>query len=934
MRFTFPRSTGMSRHHFPLRRPLLRLTHVVAPVVAVLVLFALTAAVVVYHRSKSWPSFLLRGSDRRQLSVLEPAPLLPRRNVKEQRRRRSQHRAIIDFDDGDDHHPHPPRRRKRHQRRGGMDEVEQEGSNNVDDAANGRRIITSSANKTGDGDMKRSSLSSLSDYSLNPHADPSLATIFVSVISYRDAWQCSLTLIDLFDRALRPNRVYVGLVEQVLMPNSLSEETLPQLADHLPSSSATGNGFEDDAAAATVSSPVDGGRPRADRRDGAGERKAVVPSRQRRRLIPSLNDATCFDLPRCLRWSGETEKAASTAYHHHHRKAGKELVGDDEGSTQKAAQMVVDKNDDDAVAGISDREANSRQAAVIDCSAIMPDPRYYARQRLFGPAIDTILCPHRQRIRRVQMSALAAKGPAHARYLASRLYQHQDFYLVVDSHTRFRPHWDAASIKWWRTLRWGANRVARPVLTHYPIGFTEACGNEGLDHAAMAERTRRGLDRTVYDALSQFRWSRNDRLLFAVVPKKAFRADGDGGGERDADRVEARAARERVENGPGALFSSDVLGVMAVDPEVDDGLDGGTDAEYRCRRHILEQGRKRNAADGADAQFEQLSYDVAQEPIVGAGADYLPASNARSSTVEYAVRIRKQLEQVRVELDGARKEATTGFLCGVRFSESSPSATAASSPLLLLPSLFSVEVFSSKKEGSGKKEVVDSNDSAADAMSFTGAVEAVDAFAKSPHRRPPPSSSSSYPFPTVPLAAGGFLFAHAPTFLQIAPYDAEGVDYLFTGEEILMSARLFTHGFQCYSPPWNIVFHLYPGASANGEPSSCGGEREDLFQDARGWGVPQLKSIRRVMSWLGLDRRGATRKNEREEDNTAVSHLTESLDDDVAGGSNDEAHEAARGGRGLPPSSRFGREFSVSQFWRAVGVDARRRQVTRSLCKR
>ena len=32
MRFTFPRSTGMSRHHFPLRRPLLRLTHVVAAV--------------------------------------------------------------------------------------------------------------------------------------------------------------------------------------------------------------------------------------------------------------------------------------------------------------------------------------------------------------------------------------------------------------------------------------------------------------------------------------------------------------------------------------------------------------------------------------------------------------------------------------------------------------------------------------------------------------------------------------------------------------------------------------------------------------------------------------------------------------------------------------------------------------------------------------
>ena len=57
------------------------------------------------------------------------------------------------------------------------------------------------------------------------------------------------------------------------------------------------------------------------------------------------------------------------------------------------------------------------------------------------------------------------------------------------------------------------------------------------------------------------------------------------------------------------------------------------------------------------------------------------------------------------------------------------------------------------------------------------------------------------------FVAAGFIFAEG-SFLKDIPYDS-GLDYLFTGEEILLTLRFFTHGYDVYTPLQNILFHKY-----------------------------------------------------------------------------------------------------------------------------
>jgi hypothetical protein len=58
------------------------------------------------------------------------------------------------------------------------------------------------------------------------------------------------------------------------------------------------------------------------------------------------------------------------------------------------------------------------------------------------------------------------------------------------------------------------------------------------------------------------------------------------------------------------------------------------------------------------------------------------------------------------------------------------------------------------------------------------------------------------------------LFAEARPLLTDVPFDPH-LDDLFSGEEVLLSARLFTHGFDAYSPDAPIAFHKY---ARSGEP--------------------------------------------------------------------------------------------------------------------
>jgi len=58
-----------------------------------------------------------------------------------------------------------------------------------------------------------------------------------------------------------------------------------------------------------------------------------------------------------------------------------------------------------------------------------------------------------------------------------------------------------------------------------------------------------------------------------------------------------------------------------------------------------------------------------------------------------------------------------------------------------------------------------------------------------------------------PWAAAGFLFADA-SVLQEVPFDPH-LHFVFDGEEVLYSVRLWTHGYDIFSPNQNILYHYY-----------------------------------------------------------------------------------------------------------------------------
>ena len=57
------------------------------------------------------------------------------------------------------------------------------------------------------------------------------------------------------------------------------------------------------------------------------------------------------------------------------------------------------------------------------------------------------------------------------------------------------------------------------------------------------------------------------------------------------------------------------------------------------------------------------------------------------------------------------------------------------------------------------------------------------------------------------LFAAGFNFCHS-SMLGICPYD-HTLHGLFFGEEISMAVRLFTHGYDLYSPPETVCYHRW-----------------------------------------------------------------------------------------------------------------------------
>ncbi len=94
-----------------------------------------------------------------------------------------------------------------------------------------------------------------------------------------------------------------------------------------------------------------------------------------------------------------------------------------------------------------------------------------------------------------------------------------------------------------------------------------------------------------------------------------------------------------------------------------------------------------------------------------------------------------------------------------------------------------------------------------------------------------------------PWAAAGFLFASA-SLIEEVPFDPY-LDFLFDGEEILYSVRMWTHGWDIFSPNNNVMFHSYV---RQGSPK--------VWSEVADWNVRQAQSVKRVQYLLRSVRKG------------------------------------------------------------------------------
>ena len=136
-----------------------------------------------------------------------------------------------------------------------------------------------------------------------------------------------------------------------------------------------------------------------------------------------------------------------------------------------------------------------------------------------------------------------------------------------------------------------------------------------------------------------------------------------------------------------------------------------------------------------------------------------------------------------------------------------------------------------------------------------------------------PQQQPEQPIPNA-FVAGGFLFGPGG-IVNLVPYDPK---LYFYGEEISLSARLWTHGFNIYCPHRLLLFHLYKSNSGDGDRSA------QHWADNDGWFKLNRRSLVRVHALLGsIDQSPLDRLNPSMEDVDDLHHYwlgaERSLDD-------------------------------------------------------
>jgi hypothetical protein len=101
----------------------------------------------------------------------------------------------------------------------------------------------------------------------------------------------------------------------------------------------------------------------------------------------------------------------------------------------------------------------------------------------------------RDHVRILKMNYEDAKGPTYARFLCSLLYQGEDFFLQIDSHTLFVKNWDMECIPMIKRIE-RKNKITKVVLSYYPDDYEkheDFPKNEYITYITKCEMNENGI---------------------------------------------------------------------------------------------------------------------------------------------------------------------------------------------------------------------------------------------------------------------------------------------------------------------------------------------------------------------------------------------------------------------------------------------------------
>ena len=120
-----------------------------------------------------------------------------------------------------------------------------------------------------------------------------------------------------------------------------------------------------------------------------------------------------------------------------------------------------DKACNDTIKGLFDNADNPKNVYVGICQQNNEDEDQDCKTGYEdNPNVKIIIIPHYE-----------AKGPTYARWLCSTLADGEEYFLQIDSHTKFVKGWDTKCINMIKDLK--EMGVEKPVISHYPREYND-----------------------------------------------------------------------------------------------------------------------------------------------------------------------------------------------------------------------------------------------------------------------------------------------------------------------------------------------------------------------------------------------------------------------------------------------------------------------------